>query len=581
MRTLMRSIGLLSVPAVIVVLAGCAGTTTRDAPSSDRVQPQAIGSSVLVSTGSPTDPFPQNKQNEPAVAIDPAHPDILVAGSNDEIDLAPCDGNDCPFTPGVGVSGVYFSFDGGGSWTQPTYTGWSARSGTAAMGPIGTLPHYLEAGLVSDGDPTLAFGPRPGSDGTFSWSNGSRLYYGNLTSNLPGASAFKGFEAIAVSHVDDVTAAAGGSAAAWSAPVLVSKQNSALFSDKDGLWADNAASSPYFGHVYLCNVAFRGAVSNSRFAAPEPVLFARSNDGGETWATRQISSAANTGLGQGRQGCAVRTDSQGTIYVFFASASSKKSTPPVFDQAILMVRSTNGGQTFGPAVPVADVTTCGKYEPAFGDVLFDGVAGARTNSFPSVDIANGAPGGNDATNTIALTWCDASAGLDNEAALVTVSTDGGFTWSAPVNAADGADRPDFPSVAIAPDGSDLYVTYMAFTTPYRTDTSTPRLLQGVVRHSAMGSTLAWSTLHRGAVGDARTSSANSLTAEFLGDYTYVAATRTGATAVWTDAPGADCPAVDGYRQSVATGLPLPRPAPADCPATFGNTDITSVTVTPP
>ena len=53
-----------------------------------------------------------------------------------------------------------------------------------ANGPIGTVPNYFEAGLVSDGDPTLAFGPRPGPNGKFSWSKGARLYYGNLTSNV-------------------------------------------------------------------------------------------------------------------------------------------------------------------------------------------------------------------------------------------------------------------------------------------------------------------------------------------------------------------------------------------------------------
>src|SRR5260370_10714399 len=144
-------LSLISSVALVGVLAMSVGYQHSTA--------HALSPDVLVSNGSPPTPFPQNKQNEPALAVDANNPNILAAGSNDEIDLAPCAGSSCPFTQGVGTSGIYFSFNSGTSWTQPTYTGWSARSGTPGVGPIGTLPKYFENGLVSDRDPALAFGP--------------------------------------------------------------------------------------------------------------------------------------------------------------------------------------------------------------------------------------------------------------------------------------------------------------------------------------------------------------------------------------------------------------------------------------
>ena len=531
----------------------------------------AASPDVLVTNGSPLTPFPQNKQNEPAIAVDANHPNILVAGSNDEVDLAPCVGSSCPFTPGVGVSGIYFSSDSGTSWTQPTYTGWSARSGTPGVGPIGTLPKYFESGLVSDGDPGLAFGPSPDASGHFSLSNGSRLYYSNLTSNFPGTQTFKGFEAIAVSRTDNVTAAAASDKTAWMAPVLVSKQSSTTFSDKSQIWADNASSSPFFGNVYLCWASFRG--QEKGHGTPAPLIVATSTDGGNTWTQKQVTAAANNGQIQPLDGCTIRTDSKGNVYVFGIG------TDPITRQNFeYLVPSTDGGQRWGrPILIPGALTHPGELDPVQGRPVQDGVAGARNDLTwaPSVDIANGAPTGSDATNRIVLTYVSGTTAAPH--VVFRESTDGGATWSAPRNIETAGDFGFYTAPAISPNGSDVYVVYNAFTTPFQPTTSTPRSLVGVVLHAdvASGVTGAFTEIHRGLPGDPRGSSANSLTSEFLGDYVYAVATRTYGAAVWNDVRNAkDCPAVDAWRESLQTGGSVPKPAPnVVCPAGFGNSDI--------
>ena len=390
MKNILRAV--LSIGAVMLVVTAVAGAVNPDA---------------LVTVGSPVTPFSQNKQNEPALAVDANHPNVLVAGANENIDMEACNSGDdttCPFTAGVGVSGVYFSLDSGTTWTQPTYSGWSARNCLGVVGPdpgcspiadgdIGTLPWYFENGLVSDGDPAVAFGPRR-VNGTFSWANGSRLYYANLTANF-GATrseqAFKGFEGIAVSRTDNVAAAAASVKSAWMPPVTISRQSSTTFSDKEQVWADNAATSPFFGTVYVCWASFRGQEISPN-AVPAPLIVAVSHDGGDTWTQHQITAAANNGQRNPTDGCTVRTDSHGAAYVFGVGTVSAQG-----HQAFeLMSKSTNGGANWSRPVAVAGpVTQPGVIDPNLGRPVIDGLAGARSDlaPAPSVDIANGAPTG--------------------------------------------------------------------------------------------------------------------------------------------------------------------------------------------
>lgn len=125
--------------------------------------------------------------------------------------------------------------------------------------------------------------------------------------------------------------------------------------------------------------------------------------------------------------------------------------------------------------------------------------------------------------------------------------------------------------------------YDNFLQPYQTTTALPRLMQGVVRHADFSTIANWSDIHRAPIGDARASSANALSSEFLGDYNNIPATNDGGVATWNDTRNAaDCPAIDAYRQSLLTASPLPKPAPNNvCAATFGNSGIRGRAFTDP
>jgi hypothetical protein len=220
----------------------------------------------------------------------------------------------------------------------------------------------------------------------------------------------------------------------------------------------------------------------------------------------------------------------------------------------------------------------------------DGYAGARTDlsATPSVDIANGAPTGEGATNEIVDAWSDAPT-LNGEVTKLLWSTDGGKTWQGPAIVSLPGDRPIYSAPAISPTGDRVYVIYEAVTSPWMgTDMTSPRPYHGIFRTAAIGGNGApsgWSTALIGPLGDLRaTYPGHDIYQERIGDYVYAAATRTYGLAVWTDASDAAvCPAVQAYRAaSIAAGtraLPAPWPL-ADCPGTFGNTQIQSATTAP-
>jgi hypothetical protein len=156
----------------------------------------------------------------------------------------------------------------------------------------------------------------------------------------------------------------------------------------------------------------------------------RSVDRGATWsAPIVIDTACTPNVDQGSN---VAVDGAGNVYVAWESFPSTLPT-----NEIEMVRSTDGGASFGPRVTVANVTPVGS--PFLGVLQ----GGFRNNEFPilAIDRSNGRGNG-----PIYVAWNDGRFGqtpdgfpLSNPGAtynfgdaLVSRSTDGGASWSSAV-----------------------------------------------------------------------------------------------------------------------------------------------------
>ncbi len=590
----MRSARRWLVPAAALALVAL-GAPAHAAPAVD----------ALVSVGSPTNNHPQNSQNEPALAVSAIRPDVLAAGANDLVDMQPCSRAASTqhaacsfplgtFNLGVGLAGVYFSFDRGHTWVQPTYTGLTAADCsptvepcTPHVGPIHTVPNYYENGLRSRSDPGVAFGPAPGPNG-FSWANGDRLYYSNIATNLTDTvmrntgSSQNGFFGVTVSHIDNVTPTRIAVQSNWSRPYFAAPHAASSSGlDKEQIWADNAASSRFFGNVYVCYSDFHSFSGGNAF--PLKPMVSVSRNGGVTWKQHQVAPPIASATKGAYDGCTIRTDSHGVVYAFFTHFGGTSLAG-----AHTVIISRDGGQTWRQPRDVVSITDpCFFVDRVSGRCVMDGIAGARTDlsAMPSIDIANGAPTGSDATNEIVDAWVDGRDGPNHEKVFFAYSTNGAASFSTPTPISPASDISAYAAPAISPDGRRVYVVSQAYALPFQTTTANPRPEHGVLQSASIGAAGApgaWTTEYSGPFGDARgTSQGRILYNEFLGDYVYAIATRAYGAGVWTDVRRtADCPAMDAWRQASWTAghVVLPAPWPlGDCPANFGNNDIFSAT----
>jgi hypothetical protein len=492
--------------------------------------------------------FPQNKQNEPAITRDPAS-GVLIAGANEEIQQPLCHGttaplaSPCPFAPGVPTSGYYRSTDNGQTWT-------------GAM-----LPGFETIGRLSGGDPSLDYGPRLCSNGSFSFTCGVTIYYASLADPFP---EFGGEQAtVSRSYDDGLT---------WANPVqATSTDNKSNFDDHEWIAVDHFPASPHFGRVHLFWAVFCNTCSGN---GNVKLYVAHSDDEGRTWSSAVQVSAGNNNVPQGfRETGQIAVASNGTVEAFWTENADSTKAPSLQ----VVATSTDGGATFAAPVTIAQVQDYPLTGTPFDVVdLFNRVPGmsARVDCFPH-------PAADPSSTRVYVVWCDFSGGHGTVRAAV--SSDGS-TWTSLGTIASVAGRNAFfPAASVAPNGT-VSLSFDALTQPPANNlwqTGVQVYDNYYAQSPAGGLSFTAPMKVSTASSNPDASGYNNLQEQFIGDYLDIVSGPASAYLVWTDTrSGALCQAVDAYRSAVYAGSKTavaPNPDTA-CATGFGNSDTMAAVV---
>jgi len=311
---------------------------------------------------------------------------------------------------------------------------------------------------------------------------------------------------IFLNRSDDGGASWGPQATVISQP----EQAGIPFEDKPMAVTDRTAGK-YRGNLYVAWTEFR------RWQTV--ILSARSTDGGRSFSApveisdRPGSPKDTTGADEGTT-LAVGPD--GTVYVAWSDSTG-----------ILIDRSSDGGVTWGRDVLVARTP----------DIVFKVAGVARTNGYPAMAL-------DPRSGQLFVAWVDRRYG--GAAVLLSSSTDGGRSWSAPRLASDNA----------AGDTRDRFFAWLAL------DPKTGTLVVGYYREERPGTLsymLSYST-DRGATFRHQrwTAAAFQASGEFLGDYTGIDVLGGTAYAAWSETPAGDTTAAGAHSTQRATRVVVGR-----------------------
>lgn len=240
----------------------------------------------------------------------------------------------------------------------------------------------------------------------------------------------------------------------WSNPVQVSTVPQSMQTDKPSITADPTNSS----FVYATWAEFHNSAALNGNVAQ--TMFARSTDGGQTWQPAQdIHDASGTDFNWGHQ---VVVLPDGTVIDAFTEGSYNGS----HQAAVTLLRSTDHGQTWSAPIraPFQEPLLDSKSNPPNATVA-DPNTGQGVEAHPMfASVAVDRTSGN-----LYAVWIDARfSNFQHNSIAFSMSTDGGFTWSQPIQAnqtptnVPSIDQQAWnPTVAVSANGT-VAVTYYDF-----------------------------------------------------------------------------------------------------------------------
>ena len=216
----------------------------------------------------------------------------------------------------------------------------------------------------------------------------------------------------------------------WGTPTALIQDGSQFFNDKGSITAD-----PTDGN-YVYAVWDRLTAQNAG-----PSYFAVTSNAGASWqAARNIYDPGARNQTIGNQIVVLPGDV--LVDIFTELDTAMNGTPTASVRAI---RSTDHGTTWSAAVTLSDLNAVGTSDPATGTAVRDG------SDLVSVSVG---PGG-----IIYVVWQDARFSGEHDGIAMTHSSDGGHTWSVPVQVeADHQVQAFTPTIRVSADGV-IAVTY--------------------------------------------------------------------------------------------------------------------------